>query len=208
MTIPGPAVAAIAVAALVATASAHAQSGPVPAGCTADPRQPSCAAISTGPGTDRPAPLGGDAVGTFTIFGKVKGFTFSQADIARTTTSLGSTWRLKGGLSVEAPGGVFFSASTIARRGSTLPIAMAQPLGSDVQLAEGNAALQPGTAPIQWDTELRIRKMLLTSDALDVGVVGEAFNLFNLNGATDPRASATAPMLTSPTVRAGVFLGF
>jgi hypothetical protein len=82
-----------------------------------------------------------------------------------------------------------------------------QPLGSDVQLTDySNASLESGAAPIHWDTELRIRKTLISSDDLDLTVVGEAFNLLNMNRGAKP--TAKTPVLTSPTVRAGVLLGF
>jgi hypothetical protein len=201
------------VTALVFTPSAHAQSGAASAasaasGCAVESSQPPCLSISTGPNLELPTDARtGDASGTLTLFGNVKGLALSQTDIARTTASFGSTWRLKAGIRYEAPGGVQFAASAIARRGYSLPIAMVQPLGSDVQLTDySNASLRSGAAPIHWDTELRIRKTLISSDALDLAVVGEAFNLLNLNRGAEP--TAETPVLTSPTVRGGVLLGF
>jgi hypothetical protein len=213
---------ALVVTALLFAASAHAQSGPASAtaatnGCTADSSPTPCLSIPTGLTLTLPADTpSGDASGTFPLFGNVKGLglfgnvkglALSQTDITRTTSSFGPTWRLKTGVRYEAPGGLQFSASAITRRGYSLPIAMVQPLGSDVQLPDsGNASLQSGAAPIRWDTELRIRKALISSEALDLAVVGEVFNLLNLNREAEP--TTTTPVLTSPTIRAGVLLGF
>jgi hypothetical protein len=202
-----------AVAALLFAASAWAQNPPaappaLASDCVAESRQPPCLSIPTGPTLERPTDArSGDAAGTFTLFGRVKGFALWQTDTARTTVSFGPTWRLKTGIRFDAPGDVQFSASVSARRGYSLPIAMGQPLGSDAQsIEQDNLPVQSSAAPIHWDTELRIRKKLISSEPLDLSVVGEAFNLLNLNRKSEP--TATTPVLTSPTVRAGVLLGF
>lgn len=114
---------------------------------------------------------------------------------------------MKVGIRYNAPGGVQFTASAVARRGYTLPIAMTQPLGSDVELPDhSHPSLLFGAAPIQWDTELRVRKTFLSSDAFDLDGVFEAFNLLNLNRGAEQ--TEKTPVMTSPTIRAGVFLGF
>jgi hypothetical protein len=142
----------------------------------------------------------------FQLFRGLAVITQSQADITTSTASFGSTWRLKTGIRYEARGGVRLSASVIARRGYSLPAAMAQPIGGDAQMIDNrNSSLEFGWAPVQWDTELRIRKMLKTSGRVDVAVVGEALNLLKMNG-SDP--TPRAPALTSRTVRVGVVLGF
>ena len=204
---------ALAVTVLLFAVSAHAQSGLASAaaaanGCAAEPSQPPCLSISTGPNLELPTDArSGDASGTFTLFENVKALALSQTDIARTTASFGSTWRLKTGIRYEALFGVQLTASVITRRGYSLPTAMVQTLGSDAQLIDhSNASLQAGAAPIHWDTELRIRKTLISSDLLDLAVVSEAFNLLNLNHGAAP--TATTPVLISPTVRTGVLLGF
>jgi hypothetical protein len=203
-----------AITALLFATGAQGQSGPAPpaaaaSGCPAQPNQSSCLSIASLPALEFPADLRiGDAPGTFTLFGNVKGVALVQSDISRTTSSVGPTWRVKTGILYQAPGGVQFTASAIARRGNHLPITMVQPLGSDVQSADYSSAfLQSGATRIQWDTELRIRKALFSSDVLDLAVVGEAFNLLNLNPAPDP-AAKTPAVTSSPTVRGGVLLGF
>ena len=82
-----------------------------------------------------------------------------------------------------------------------------QPLGSDVQVPDSShPALLFGPVPIQWDTELRVRKTFIASDALDLAAIIEAINLVNVHRGQEQ--SERSPMLTSPTIRAGVFVGF
>jgi hypothetical protein len=201
-----------AITTLVFAARIQAQREAVPApaaGCTPQSGQLSCLSIANPPAVEFPAPLRGiDTPGSFTLFGPVKGFALVQTDLARTTSSFGPTWRVKAGLRYETPGGVQFSASASARRGYSLPIAMLQPLGSDVPLPDYSSLfLQSGASQIHWDTELRVRKALISSDALDLAVIGEAFNLVNVNPKPDP--AAKGPVVTSsPTVRGGLLLGF
>jgi hypothetical protein len=145
--------------------------------------------------------------GTFRLFGNLYATGQSQVDVTRSPIDFGPAWRLKSGISYTTFGGVQLSASVIARRGYSLPIAMAQPLGSDLQIFDPrNSSSEFGWRAIQWDTELRVRKTLTTSGLFDVTLVGEAFNLFNLHSPDDN--TARAPTLTSPTVRAGAVLGF
>jgi len=203
---------AFVVTTLLFAATAHAQSAPAapaaPANGCAESLRPSCLSIATEPKLERPADSARDnAPGTFPLFGNVKGLAVFQSDIARTTTSFGPTWRMKVGIRYDAPGGVQFTASAIARRGYGLPLAMVQPLGSDLQLADhGQPSLLFADAPIQWDTELRIRKAFISSDTLDLAAVAEAINLLNLNGGGNQ--TEKTPVVTSPTIRAGVLLGF
>ena len=200
---------AFAVTTLLFAAIAHAQSAPAaPASGCAESLQPSCLSITTEPKLERPADSqSGNAPGTFTLFGNVKGLALFQSDIVGTTTSFGPTWRMKVGIRYDTPGGVQFSAGAIVRRGYSLPIAMMQPLGSDVELPDySHPSLLFGAAPIQWDTELRIRKTFISSDALDLAGVAEAINLLNLNRGAEQ--TEKTPVLTSPTIRAGVLLGF
>jgi len=181
--------------------------GPVASGCAEESSKPPCLTLSTGRNLEWPAvTTSGDSPGGFRLFGNVKGVAVSQTDIARTTASFGSTWRLKTGIGYDV-GGLQLTASTIVRRGYSLPITMVQPLGSNVQLPEpGNASLEFGAAATHWDTELRIRKTITSKGPVDVAVVGEALNLLNLNH--DPAAAPPGSMLTSPTFRAGIVLGF
>ena len=194
-------------------ASAHAQDAPgsagqVANGCATESGKPPCVTLSTERNLELPRDRrSGDASGKFTLFGNFKGLALSQTDIARTTASFGTTWRLKTGIRYEAAGGVQLSASAIVRHGYARPVAMVQPLGSDVQLPElGNASLEFNSAPTHWDTELRIRKTLTSKGPVDVAVVGEAINLLNLTN--DSGATAPASMLTSRTFRVGIVLGF
>jgi hypothetical protein len=200
---------AFAVTALLFAASAHAQSVPVPPanGC-AESLRPSCLTVTTEPTLERPPDASdGSATGTFTLFGNVTGLALFQNDVARTTTSFGPAWRMKVGVRYDARGGLQFTASAIARRGYSLPVAMMQPLGSDVQLPDhSHPSLLFGAAPILWDTELRIRKTFIASDTLDLDGVVEAFNLLNLNRGAEP--TEKTPALTSPTIRGGVLVGF
>ena len=176
--------------------------------CVSHSGQPPCLAVT--PGT--PVGLERDvrnsaATETRTPFGNVTGLALWQADTARTTATVGPTWRLKAGVFYRLPGSVQFSASVVARRGYGLPLYMVQPLGSDVQMPEGgDASIESGSAPIRWETELRLRKTLMSSDALDLALVGEAFNLLNLNGGAKPTPETPVP--ASPTIRVGVFAGF
>jgi hypothetical protein len=197
------------VTALLFAATAHAQNAPAaPANGCAQPLQPACLSIKVEPTLERPADSQPDDVsGTFTLFRNVKGLGLFQSDIARSTMSFGPAWRMKVGVRYNAPGGVQFSASAIARRGVSLPLAMMQPLGSDLELPDAShPSLSFGPAPIQWDTELRVRKTFIASDAFDIAGIVEAINLLNLNGGAEP--TEKTPMLTSPTIRAGVLLGF
>jgi hypothetical protein len=200
---------ALAVSTLLFAATAHAQGAPAaPANGCAESLQPACLSVTTEPKLERPADSqGGNAAGTFTLFGNVKGLALFQTDIGGTTTSFGPSWGMKIGVRYDAPGGVQFTASAIARRGYSFPIAMMQPLGSDVQLPDhSHPALLFGAAPIQWDTELRVRKTFLSSDALDVTGVVEAFNLLKLNRGAEQ--TEKTPVVTAPTIRGGVLLGF
>jgi hypothetical protein len=201
---------------------AQAQNAPLPAGsliggCATESAQSSCVTLGTEPTVESPADRDSrDSPGEVTLFRNLKGVAQPQTDIARTTASFGATWRIKTGLRYDAPGGLQFSASTIARRGYALPLAMVQTPGSDVQLPEvNNAALELGSAPTQWDTELRVRKTLSSKGPVHVAIVGEAFNLLNLNhesaatpGPTPSVAPAPAAMLTSPTFRVALVLSF
>ena len=199
---------ALAVTILLFAVSARAQSGPPAAanGCSESLQTP-CLSITTLPKLERPADSrSGVTSSTLTLFGKVDGLALPQTDISGTTTSFGPTWRMKIGIRFDAPGGVQFTASAVARRGYSLPLAMMQPLGSDVQLIDtSNPSLLFGGAAILWDTELRVRKTFISTEALDLDVVAEAFNLLNLNRGAETEKT---PVLTSPTIRAGVFLGF
>jgi hypothetical protein len=199
---------ALAVTILRFAVGAHAQSGPPAAatGCSESLQTP-CLSITAVPKLERPTESrSGVTSGTFTLFGKVDGLALPQTDIAGTTTSFGPTWRMKIGIRLDGPGGVQFTASAIGRRGYSLPIAMMQPLGSDVQLTDSShPSLLFGAAPIHWDTELRLRKNVISTDALDLDVVAEAFNLLNLNRGAETEKT---PVLTSPTIRTGVLLGF
>jgi hypothetical protein len=198
---------ALVVTILLFAVSAHAQSGPPAADGGSESLQTSCLSIAIVPKLERPTDSpSGVTPGTFTLFGNVNGLASPQTDIAGTTASFGPVWRMKVGIRFDAPGGVQFTASAIARRGYSLPIAMMQPLGSDVQLTDSShPSLLFGAAPILWDTELRIRKTFISTDALDLDGVAEAFNLLNLNRGAETEKT---PVLTSPTIRAGVFLGF
>jgi hypothetical protein len=200
---------ALAVTALLFAATAHAQRVPAaPANGCAESLQPSCVSVTSEPTLERPPDSrGGEASGTFTLFEHVKGLGLFQRDIAGTTTSFGPTWGMKVGVRYDAPGGVQFTASVIARRGYSLPIAMMQPLGSDVLVTDSShPSLLFGAAPIQWDTELRIRKTFMSSDTLDLAGVAEAFNLLNVNRGAEQ--TEKTPALTSPTIRGGVLVGF
>jgi hypothetical protein len=149
----------------------------------------------------------GAATPTVPLFRTTSGLVVLQPDIARSTASFGPTWRLQTGVLSRLPGGVQFTASVVGRRGYGLPVAMVQPLGSDVPLPDSsNAALELGMAPVHWDTELRIRKTLMSSHGLELSLVGEAFNLLDVNHGVTP--TPVTPVLTSPTVRGGVALGF
>jgi len=199
---------ALAITILLFAVSGRAQNGPpAPANGCSESLQTPCLSITTLPTLERPADSqSGVTSGTFTLFGNVNGLAAPQTDIAGTTTSFGPVWRMKIGVRYNAPGGVQFTASAIARRGYSLPIAMMQPIGSDVQLTDySHPSLLFGGAAILWDTELRVRKTLIATDAMDLDAVAEAFNLLNLNRGAETEKT---PKLTSPTIRAGVFLGF
>jgi hypothetical protein len=203
---------ALIVTTLLFGAVVHAQDAPAPVapaapGCK-DSNQPACLSIATEPNLELPAKKRtDDPSSAFRLFGNVKGFGLFETDIARTTWSFGQTWQLKTGIRYEAPGGVQFSASVIGRRGYSLPIAMMQPLGSDVQVTDpSNTSLLFGAAPIQWDTELRVRKTFISSDAMDLAGIAEVFNLVNVNRGV--QQTEKTPLLISPTIRAGVLVGF
>lgn len=72
-------------------------------------------------------------------------------------------------------------------------------------MVDGSSSpLEFGWAPIHWDTKLRVRKTLMTSP-FDVAIVGEAFNLLNLNASDKDEPTR---VVTSPTLRVGTVLGF
>lgn len=200
---------ALVVTTLLFGATAQAQSVPAtPANGCAQSLQPSCVSITAEPTLERPAGSpDARTPGTITLFGNVKGLALFQGDLAETTPSFGPAWRMKVGVRYDAPGGVQSTASAIARRGYVLPLAMVEPLGSDVQLPDySHPSLLFGGAAIHWDTELRVRKTFIASDALDLAAVVEAINLLKLSGGADQ--TEKAPALTSPTIRAGVFVAF
>jgi hypothetical protein len=192
--------------------------GSVARGCASAADKSRCVALDKDRKVELPVePRGGEPSGEITLFGNLTAIVKPQTDIARETASFGETWRVKTGLRFEAPGGIELTASTSARRGYALPLAMVQAPGSDVQLPEfGNVALEFGSASTHWDTELRVRKTITSKGPVQLSIVGEAFNLLNLNHASDAtppgstRSVSTAPneMLTSPTFRVGIVLGF
>jgi hypothetical protein len=70
------------------------------------------------------------------------------------------------------------SASTIVRSGYSLPIAMAQPIGGDLQpLEHRNSAIDFGWRPVLWDTQFQVVERLKTSGAVDVSIVGRRSEL-------------------------------
>jgi len=177
--------------------------------CTAEPGKPPCVRLDSAASSEVPADAWRvEASPGFTLFGNIKSFSRAQTDTAKTTASFGQTWRLKTGLRYEAAGGVQLSAGAVGRRGYSLPLSMVEAPGSDTQLADPrNAALGFGSAPIRWDTELRIRKELTSKGPVDMAIVGEAINLLNVN----QDATLTTPsdaMLNSRTFRVAIVLGF
>ena len=203
---------ALTAAMLLAASTGQAQSGSAPpesapSQCVAEPGHP-CLIIPGGLRLDTPPePRTGIGTETLTLSERIALFGRSQSDTGTATSNFGPTWRLKSGVRLDLPGRTQVSAGVIMRRGSSLPLAMVQPMGSDVSLPDGSTiSLETWSAPIRLDTEFRVRKMLLSSDSLDLSLVGEAYNLFNVS--SEDRASPRAPAASSPTIRCGVLAGF
>src|SRR5262245_40618991 len=91
-----------------------------------------CVHIDTRERPDLRTPSETMELGAVSVFGIKQ----SPAETGRSVFSFGGIWQLKSGISYRASGGVQVSASAIARRGYSLPITMAQPIGSDVLLSD------------------------------------------------------------------------
>jgi hypothetical protein len=100
-----------------------------------------------------------------------------QRGTSAAATGFGPTWRMKGGASYRAIGGIELSANVAGRRGyEQLPVFMVEPLAKDGVLPDlGFATFGSIAAPMQWDTEFRVEKKLKTGGPVDVTFVGSAF---------------------------------
>jgi hypothetical protein len=137
--------------------------------------------------------------GPVIVFGNFKQF---QAASGRSSLSFGDTWQARTGVSYHALGGVQLTASLLGRHGYSLPITMAQAIGTDVLAPE---SMVWTWSPVRWDTHFRLQKTLKESGSVQIEVVGEAFNLFNLNRTED---TATASILRARTARIGLVFSF
>jgi hypothetical protein len=127
----------------------------------------------------------------------------TEAGTSRDHAGAGPGWLVNARATYAAPGGVQLTAGLIGRRGSALPLFMAQPLGSEALLPNPGTMLYGLRMPVLWDTQLRAQKRLKTTDTFSVDLVVEGTNLFKLH-----RADDVSPTLTSRSIRAGVLFGF
>jgi hypothetical protein len=117
-------------------------------------------------------------------------------------------------LAYETKGGLRLSAGVIGRQRYVMPLAVAQPLGSDGVVREaGLSFFEPVERAMLWETQIRVEKALTDRGALHIRAVGELFNLFDVSTLFDgDRAKAgkepSTRLTTSKSARFGLVLGF
>ena len=133
----------------------------------------------------------------------------STFEITRTPSVIGfgPTWRIKADTSYRAGRGFILSAGVVVRRGDNLPLYMLESLTGDTLSSQSPyQILEFARTPTVFHTDLRIQKNFDPLGPLHVAVVGEAFNLVNVDRRVRP--SGEQLLLTSRTLRGGVILGF
>jgi hypothetical protein len=120
----------------------------------------------------------------------------------RAAAGIGPTWQIKTGATFHAAGGFELSANLVGRRGSSTPLFMTEPVGTDASIPIGD----PLRTDTLWDTELRVRKPLLTRKDIQLSLIGDLFNVVNVN--PSPSTTPQSPTLTSRAFRIGLMLGF
>jgi hypothetical protein len=117
-------------------------------------------------------------------------------------------------LAYETRGGLRLSAGVTGRQRYLMPLAVAQPLGSDGVVREAGFSLfEPVDRTMLWETQIRMEKVLKDGGALHIRAVGELFNLFDastLFGGDRAKAGkeTSTRLRTSKSARFGLMLGF
>jgi hypothetical protein len=100
--------------------------------------------------------------------------------------------------------GVNASVGGVVRHGYTLPFFVAETSGVDVSnLPFGHSSSDPFQAATTWGANVRVEKALKT-DGTDVKVFLEGSDFLVSHSKTIP----VSPILTSPTLRFGLDVGF
>jgi len=130
-----------------------------------------------------------------------------QFDTTTSHAAFGQTWQARAGMTYRVPGGIEFSAGVVGRRGYEVPLFVTEGFGAEsVPFVTNSPMLDTTRRPVLWDTVLRVEKQLFTSDLVRVSIVGEAYNLLNIN--RDQHARPLTETLTSRVGRLGLKFAF
>lgn len=128
-------------------------------------------------------------------------------DTASSHAAFGRTWQAKAAVTYRAPAGFELTAGVVGRRGYDAPLFMTEGPGADIIPFVTNSPILDSTRrPVLWDTVLRVEKQLVDAGRVRMSVVGEAYNLLNMN--RDRSSKPLSSTLTSRTVRVGLKFTF
>lgn len=98
------------------------------------------------------------------------------------TTPFASAWYSAASVTYNGPGGLRVTAAVIGRRGYRAPLFVTQSLGNETNFPDlGTSVLDTLRRPHVLDTKLRVEKVLTSHRSVEIRVVGEAFNVLNIN---------------------------
>lgn len=123
-----------------------------------------------------------------------------QFDTSSPHAAFGQTWQMRTGITYRAPGGIEITADVVGRRGYEAPLFVTAGGGTDgIPFITNHPILDTTRRPVLWDTVLRVEKDVFTAGRMRASIVGEAYNLVNINRDRD-----TKPLSETLTSRAGL----